>query len=121
MDKIAEWYLHPGFWGAVAKQYFTPPVIYPTHRKRSALSSLNTSFCHDDHEALGPRVSLRFLASYQTIGLLLALYFFCVYVLGLGPTGMFLLMMVGLVLYGFIGGLVRTIRGEESSQHYHSS
>ncbi|XP_072043465.1 sphingomyelin phosphodiesterase 4-like [Amphiura filiformis] len=126
-DKIAEWYLRPGFWGAVAKQYFAPPVIYPTHRKRSSSSSPNVSLCHDDHEALGPRVSLRFLGSYQTIGLLLALYFFCSYVLGLGPTGMFVLVMVGLVIYGFIGGLVRTIKGDEHStqnqqhhyQHHH--
>ena len=49
----------------------------------------------------------------------MTLYLFCVYVLGLGPTGMLMLIALGVMLYGLIGGLIRTIKGDEYLDHSH--
>ncbi|XP_022096197.1 sphingomyelin phosphodiesterase 4-like isoform X2 [Acanthaster planci] len=119
-DKILELYHRPDFTGAVAKQFFHPPPVIPTHKqtpKRSLSYSPTPTRALDGRHHDRPRVSLRFLASYYTIAKLVVVYL-CLWLMGFGPVGALFVFAVLLVLYGVVGGAVGSLR-QDKKPHEH--
>ena len=81
----------PGFVGRVAQQLFPAPRM-PENISSSPVSRKQAS-AHDK-----PRLSLRWVATYQNLGYLLALYVFLYMWLGVGFVG-FILIVVLLMLF----------------------
>ena len=85
-------YHKPGLVGRMARQLLPPPQI-PEKKGSSPVS-------HKQATAYSkPRFSLRWVASYQNIGYLLALYVFLYMWLGTGIVGYFFIMMALVLLY----------------------
>ncbi|XP_077986660.1 sphingomyelin phosphodiesterase 4-like [Glandiceps talaboti] len=98
-DKIDEWCSRTDLIGQLAKVYFNAPstsscqtCVDFTKSSPSTLKKMST---------LKPRLSLRFLASYQNMGYLLAFMMFC-YVYDIRFTFIICLLMLIVLIYGLI-------------------
>ncbi|XP_071848696.1 sphingomyelin phosphodiesterase 4-like isoform X2 [Apostichopus japonicus] len=110
--EIQEVYSRPDFLGSVAKQYLRAPAISSQSPRKKSSSFVS---CRTDHR---PRLSLRFLASYRTIGYALLLLFLA-YLFGFSTTGVILIVTLCIVFYGLIGGAIYHLRGETDRNHSH--
>ncbi|XP_038059464.1 sphingomyelin phosphodiesterase 4-like isoform X2 [Patiria miniata] len=119
-NKIQELYHRPDFTGAVAKQFFTPPTVTPTHRqtpKRTLSYSPTPARSSSGTQQYRPRVSLRFLASHYTLAKLVV-FFLCLWLMGFGPVGAVFMLVIAVALYGVIGGTMYTF-GHDKETHEH--
>ena len=65
---------------------------------------------HSNPHSSQPKVSLRFLASYYTLAKLVVLFLCLWMLLGFGPTGIVVTLVIMVMLYGILGGAVYTLR-----------
>ncbi|XP_076452216.1 sphingomyelin phosphodiesterase 4-like [Babylonia areolata] len=97
-EDIWEVYQRQDFVGRLAKVFLAPPLP-PDQAIRSPVPA------HTASSLRMPRVSLRPLASYQTLGLLALTYMFLHTWLSLGPFSYTLLLLAALVVYGMLRAL----------------
>ncbi len=94
--QIQDYYARDDFVGSVAYQYFSPPRATPPRHTKMVTSPVSQA----KREAMvQPKLRLRWLANYQNIGSVIALYVFMYMWFGTGIVGSLLLMMFGAVLY----------------------
>ena len=65
----------------------------------------------------GPRVSLRFLASYYYLAKLIVVYL-CLWLMDFGLVGAVFVFAILVVLYGVIGGAMNTLRYEREPHEH---
>ena len=113
--EMRHYYSQPGFSGRFARQFLSPPYSPKSsttdHHQASGSPSKRPLSPQSQRARFGidnqPRLSLRWLGSYQNIGYLLAGYLFAYMWWGVGPVG-FGMMMLGLaVMYGLLMAVVR--------------
>ncbi|KAL8620227.1 hypothetical protein ACOMHN_064986 [Nucella lapillus] len=101
-DNIWELYHRQDFVGRLAKVFLAPPLP-PSQPISSPVPS------HTASSLRMPRVSLRVLASYQTLGLLMLTYLLLHGWLALGPFSFFFLMLCALMLYAMLRALITPV------------
>jgi hypothetical protein len=92
-EQIWQLYGRQDYVGRLAKVYLAPPLSPTQHIKTPV--SLQTA-----NRLRQPRVSLRVLASYQTLTVLVVMYALLYLWLGTGPFTYFVLLAAGVLLYG---------------------
>lgn len=102
-DQIRQVYQRPDWLGRLAKVYLAPPLS-PGQRLQSPVPPHVVEWLRE------PRLSLRVLASYQTLMLLGVLYLVLRTWLGTGPLTFTLLLAFGLLLYGIVCVAIMQIR-----------
>ncbi|XP_070573011.1 sphingomyelin phosphodiesterase 4-like isoform X2 [Ptychodera flava] len=98
-DKIEELCSRTDMIGRLAKQYFSPPSI--SSWQPYLASSSSSPICRRKLATLKPRLSLRFLGSYQNIGYILGFFMFC-YVYNIGFVFGIVLVLFLVLLYGLV-------------------
>lgn len=94
------WYRN-NFLGKIARAILMPPMVVRTFDKSAGYSVLR-------EQTLGPRITLRFIAAYRTIAIIL-LSFFIGYVFFSAPSFGFFLLIAFLILYILVMSLIRNV------------
>ncbi|XP_066268360.1 sphingomyelin phosphodiesterase 4-like [Branchiostoma lanceolatum] len=94
-DYLQAMYHRDDIIGRLAYQYLSPPYPSPPSRLSPVQAERRSLYSGR------PRISLRFLASYQNLGYLLA-FLLLAYVFSVGPMKLVLFLLLGLVAYGVV-------------------
>ncbi|CAH1247516.1 SMPD4 [Branchiostoma lanceolatum] len=94
-DYLQAMYHRDDIIGRLAYQYLSPPYPSPPSRLSPVQAERRSLYSGR------PRISLRFLASYQNLGYLLA-FLLLAYVFSVGPMKLVLFFLLGLVAYGVV-------------------
>eukprot|EP00058_Branchiostoma_floridae_P023155 XP_002608645.1 hypothetical protein BRAFLDRAFT_128365 [Branchiostoma floridae] len=98
-DYLQAMYHRDDFLGRLAYQYLSPPYPSPPSRLSPVQAERHSLYSGR------PRISLRFLASYQNLGYLLA-FLLLAYMFSVGPLKLVLFLLFGLIAYGTVMVLV---------------
>ncbi|XP_013394836.1 sphingomyelin phosphodiesterase 4 [Lingula anatina] len=99
-DKIQNYYTRDDMVGKMTFILFSPPSEQKGKKSSFVASPTRTK------DWTTPRISLRFLANYQTLGYLMGGYLFFYMFFGMGPVGFSFILMLGLLLSVFFRALV---------------
>ncbi|KAI8498330.1 sphingomyelin phosphodiesterase 4, neutral membrane (neutral sphingomyelinase-3) [Branchiostoma belcheri] len=94
-DYLQAMYHRDDLIGRLAHQYLSPPYASPPTRLSPVQAQRRALY------STRPRISLRFLASYQNLGYLLA-FLLLAYIFSVGPLKLMLFFLFGLFAYGII-------------------
>lgn len=84
---MVEFWQRQDFIGRIARQILSPPMIAQSFIKSQGFSELN-------EEQLGPRLNLRFLATYQAIGTIFISFLIGQLLVGIPSIGFLLLVII---------------------------
>lgn len=113
--EISNLYLRTDFVGRICQQILQPPSLRQSPKKSPVVSPAIRRKL-DQHQS--PRLSLRWLASYQNIGYIMALYLFMYMWWGTGPVGfVFMLLCLG-VLFAVFKAFLKPVAKPKTSWEF---